>query len=157
MLMSHSLSLLHISLHRFLSPCLILFLLHCLCHCLHLLLLFFSPMPPAETTDPPASKPVRDFRYVYTHRTKVPASEPVLANPSPVDGPPSQQSTSPFDLDILIALRKGKWSCIDHPISNFVSYDTLTSLFVSLLHLYPLSLYSCLIQSLYWYLPGSRL
>jgi len=29
-----------------------------------------SPVPPAETTDPPASKPVRDFRYVYTHRQR---------------------------------------------------------------------------------------
>ena len=28
------------------------------------------PVPPAETTDPHASKPVRDFRYVYTHRSK---------------------------------------------------------------------------------------
>ena len=30
------------------------------------------PVPPVETPDPPASKPVRDFRYVYTHCPKVP-------------------------------------------------------------------------------------
>ena len=36
LLMSHSLSLFHISLHRFPSPYLRVSLLHCLCHCLHL-------------------------------------------------------------------------------------------------------------------------
>jgi len=35
-----SLNLFHISLHRFLLPYMRLFFLHCLCHCLHLLLLF---------------------------------------------------------------------------------------------------------------------
>jgi len=45
------------------------------------------PVPPVETTDSPASKPVRDFRYVYTHHPKVPASEFILAISSPVDGP----------------------------------------------------------------------
>ena len=39
-LMSHFLSLFRICLHMFLSPYLRLFLLHCLCYCLHLLLLF---------------------------------------------------------------------------------------------------------------------
>ena len=82
------------------------------------------PMPPAETTDPPTSKPVQNFRYIYTHRPKVPASEPVPTNPSPVDGPPPP-SASPSDLDIPITLRKGKRSCTDHLISNFVSYDHL--------------------------------
>ena len=78
---------------------------------------------PAKTTDPLASKLVRDFRYVYTHRPKVPSFKPVLANPSPVDCPSSPPSASPFDLDTLIALQKGKWPCTDHIISNFVSYD----------------------------------
>jgi len=41
LLMSHSLSLFHISLYRLMSPYLRLFLLHCMCHYLHLLLLFF--------------------------------------------------------------------------------------------------------------------
>jgi len=63
-----------------------------------------SRVPPVETPDPPATKPVRDFRYVYTHHPKVPASEPVPANPSPVDDlPPPSAFLS--DLDILIALR----------------------------------------------------
>ena len=76
-----------------------------------------SPVPPTETKDPPASKPVRDIRYVYTHRRKVPTSELIPANPSLVDGPPPP-SASPSDLDIPIALRKGKRSCNNHPISN---------------------------------------
>ena len=57
-----------------------------------------------ETQDLPATKPVRDFKYVYTHRSKVSSSEPVPANPSPVDDlPPPSAFLS--DLDILIALR----------------------------------------------------
>ena len=82
-----------------------------------------SPVSLVETQDPPAIKPVRDFRYVYTHHLKVPTSEPVLAIPSLVEGPPSPPSASPSDLDIFIILRKGKWSCTDHSILNFVSYD----------------------------------
>jgi len=88
-----------------------------------------SPMPPAETTDPPASKPVRDFRYVYTHSPKVPASKPIPTNPSPVDGPLPPPSASPSDLAILIAFQKGKRSCTDHPILNSVSYDHLNPTF----------------------------
>jgi len=84
---------------------------------------------PAETADLPASKPVRDFRYVYTHHSKVPVSEPILANPSLVDGPPPLQSASPSDLDIPSALRKGKRSYTDHLILNFVSYDHLNPTF----------------------------
>ena len=80
------------------------------------------PVPPTKTTDPPASKSVRDLRYVYTHRPKVPSCELVPANPSPVEGPPPL-STSTSDLDIPVALQKGKRSCTDHTILNFVSYD----------------------------------
>jgi len=79
-------------------------------------------VPLAETADPPALKLVKDFRYVYTHCPKVPASEQVSANPSPIDGPPPP-SVSPSDLDILIALRK------DHPISNFVSDNHINPTF----------------------------
>jgi len=116
----------------------------------------FSLVPPVETPDPPATKLVRDFRYVYTHRPKVLASELVPANPSPIDGhlPPS---ASLSDLDIPIALRKGKRSCIDHPISNFVSYDHLNPTFRQ----FALSLSSeSILKSYtenYWHLPGSRL
>jgi len=87
-----------------------------------------SPVLPVETQDPPATKPIRDFRYVYTHRPKVPAFELVPVIPSPVEGPPPP-SASPSDLDILIAPRKGKRSCTDHPILNFVSYDHLNPTF----------------------------
>jgi len=85
-------------------------------------------VPPVETLNPPVTKPARGFRYVYTHRPKAPTSEPVSANSSPVDGPPLL-SASPFDLEILIALRKGKRSYIDHLILNFVSYDYLNIIF----------------------------
>jgi len=87
-----------------------------------------SPVSPAETKVPPASKPARNFRYVYTHRPKVPASEPIPTNLFSVDGPPPP-SASPSDFDILIALRKGKQSCTDYSISNFVSYDHLNLIF----------------------------
>ena len=39
-----------------------------------------SPVLPIEITDPHASKPVQNFRYIYTHRPKVPAFEPIPAN-----------------------------------------------------------------------------
>ena len=66
-----------------------------------------SPIPSVKTQDPLAPKPIQDFKYVCTHRPKVPASEPVPAIPSIVDGPPPPPSASLSDLDILIALRKG--------------------------------------------------
>jgi len=86
---------------------------------------------PVDTSEPPASKPVRDFRYVYTHHQKVSASEPVSANLSSVDSPPlpPQPLASPSTLDVPIALRKGKRSCTNHSILNFVSYDHLNLTF----------------------------
>jgi len=63
---------------------------------------------------------------------KVPTSEPVLADSSPVEGPPSQPSAPFFDLDVPIALRKGKWSCTDHPISILFHMIVLIPLFASL-------------------------
>jgi len=73
--------------------------------------------------------PPWDFRYVYTRRQKVPASEPVLVDSSsPVEGPSPQPSAPPYDLNIPIALYKGK-SCIDHLIFYFVSYDHLNPSF----------------------------
>jgi len=66
-----------------------------------------STVPLAETKDPVASKPVQDFRYVYTHCPKVPASEFIPVIPSPGDDPPPP-SASPFDLDVHIAIQKGK-------------------------------------------------
>jgi len=86
------------------------------------------PVPSVEIQDPPAPKPVWDFRYVYTHCPKVPVSELVSVIPSPVNDPPPS-SASPSNLDILIALRKDKQSCTDYLISIFVSYDYLNPTF----------------------------
>jgi len=66
------------------------------------------------------------LRYVYIHRQKVPASEPVRAASSPVEGAPPQPSVPSSDFDVRIALRKDKRSCTDHLISHFVSHDRLT-------------------------------
>jgi len=84
------------------------------------------------------SELVWDFRYVYTYRPKVPAFEPILAIPSPVDGLTPTPSASPSDLDVPIALQKSKRSCTDHLISNFASYDNLNPTFCQ----FALSLYS---------------
>jgi len=90
----------------------------------------FSPVSLKDTTAPPAPKPPRekDFRHVYTHRQKVPASEQIPAASSQVEGPPPQPSVPSSDFDVPIVLCKGKWSCTNHPISHFGSYDRLTPL-----------------------------
>ena len=51
-----------------------------------------SSVSPTATTEPPAPKPFQDFRYHYTRRPKVSASESVPADYSPVEDPPSQSS-----------------------------------------------------------------
>ena len=89
-----------------------------------------SLVSPIETQNPPATKPVRNFKYVYTHRPKVSSFEPIPANPSLVDGPPPPPSASPYDFDMFIALQKCKRSFTDYPISNFISYDHLNPTFL---------------------------
>ena len=81
------------------------------------------PVSLKDTTAPPAPKLPRekDFRLVYTHWQKVPTSEPIPIISSPVEGLLPQPLVHSSDFDITIALRKGKRSCIDHPISHFVS------------------------------------
>ena len=81
-----------------------------------------STMLLKDTTSSLAPKPPRkkDFSYVYTHRQKVPAFESVPTASFPVEGLPPQPSVFSSDFDVPIAIRKGKWSCIDHPISHFV-------------------------------------
>ena len=90
-------------------------------------------VPPEDTSEPNASTPVQAlvkyFRIVYTHRQKVLTSASFPVNPSTVDGSPVQPSAPPTDLEILITLRKGKQSCTDHPISNFVSHNHLNPQF----------------------------
>ena len=90
-----------------------------------------SPVSLKDTTAPPAPKPPRekDFRHVYTHRQKLPASEQVPAASFPVETSPPQLSIPSSDFDVHIALRKGKQSCTDHSISHFVSYDCFTPFF----------------------------
>ena len=62
-----------------------------------------SPVSSLDTSKPPTSMPIHDFRYVHTHRQKVSASEPISANHSPVNGSP-QPSASPSDFHTPIAL-----------------------------------------------------
>jgi len=88
-----------------------------------------SPVPLVDTSEPPVSNSVWDFRYVHTRHQKVPISEPVPVDPSLEDGSSSQPSAFSSDLDIPIALRKGNRSCTGHPISKFVSYDHLNFTF----------------------------
>lgn len=76
------------------------------------------------SSDPP--RPL--ITYVYTHRDKPPQSN--VVGPQSAD-PPVAISSLPasalFDcnLDLPIALRKGKCNCT-HPISSFVSYNHLS-------------------------------
>ena len=86
-----------------------------------------SSMPPIDNTAQPAPNHVLNFRYVYTHRQKVPAPKRVPTDSSsPVEGPLPQPLSPFFDLDVPVALRKNKRSCTDHLIYHFVSYDRLT-------------------------------
>jgi hypothetical protein len=54
-------------------------------------------------------------------------SLPLPPSASPSADSPSSQSTS--DLDLPIAIRKGKRTCTEHPISNCVSFDHLSPSF----------------------------
>ena len=80
-----------------------------------------------------------------THRQKVPASEPVPATSSTVEGQPPQSSVPFSDFDVSIALHKGKWSCTDHLITHFVSHDRLTLSF----HQFAMSLSSVTLPKSY--------
>jgi len=86
-------------------------------------------VPSAETTDPYASKPVQDFRYVYTHHLKVLTSESVLANLSRLTVLFLHHQLLLLILIFILLFEKEKQSCTVHPISNFVSYDHLNPTF----------------------------
>jgi len=93
--MSCSLSLFHTSLHKvqWLHQSWLSFF-RCMYCCLHLLMFLMSLHQ--DTTEPPAPKPLRDFRYVYTHRQKILASKLVLIDSSsPVEGPSPQPLAHP--------------------------------------------------------------
>ena len=54
-------------------------------------------------------------------------SLPLHSSTSTFEDSPPPQSTS--DLDLPIAIRKGKRTCTEHPISNCVSFDHLSPSF----------------------------
>jgi len=127
LLISRSLNPLHTSLHKVQLLHQNLFLFHSLFHylCLAHVPNVSSPASPTDPTEPLAPKPPRekDFRHVYTHRQKVPISELILTESSLVEGPSPQPSAPPYDLEVHIALRKGKRSFINHHISHFIFDD----------------------------------
>ena len=106
-------------------------------------MLFVSVIPTHVPIAPPTSPisivpPIPPISQVYIHRRNqdvllVPPPPPVeFSLPLPPsaltfeDSPPPQ-STS--DLDLPIAICKGKRTCTEHPISNYVSFDHLSPSF----------------------------
>uniref|UniRef100_A0A2N9EN83 Integrase catalytic domain-containing protein n=1 Tax=Fagus sylvatica TaxID=28930 RepID=A0A2N9EN83_FAGSY len=82
--------------------------------------------------------PVPPISQVYVHRRNqdvplVPPLPPVeFSLPLPPSASPSADSPPPqstSDLDLPIAIRKGKRTCTEHPISNCVSFDHLSPSF----------------------------
>jgi transposase InsO family protein len=82
--------------------------------------------------------PVSPISQVYVRRRNqdvpfVPPPPPVeFSLPLPPSASPSADSPPPqstLDLDLLIAIRKGKRTCTEHPISNCVSFDHLSPSF----------------------------
>jgi transposase InsO family protein len=82
--------------------------------------------------------PVPPISQVYVRRRNqdvplVPPPRPVeFSLPLPPSASPSADSPPPqstSDLDLPIAIRKGKRTCTEHPISNCVSFDHLSPFF----------------------------
>jgi hypothetical protein len=92
-----------------------------------------SPVIPTPIPFAPQAPPISQV-YVRRRHQGVPLVPPQVESPplppssaSTSADPPLPQSTS--NLDLPIALRKSKRTCTDHPISNFVSFDHLSSSF----------------------------
>uniref|UniRef100_A0A2N9J5N3 Integrase catalytic domain-containing protein n=1 Tax=Fagus sylvatica TaxID=28930 RepID=A0A2N9J5N3_FAGSY len=92
-----------------------------------------SPVIPTPIPFAPQAPPISQV-YVRRRHQGAPLVPPQVESPplppssaSTSADPPLPQSTS--DLDLPIALRKSKRTCTDHPISNFVSFDHLSSSF----------------------------
>lgn len=93
-----------------------------------------SPSPPSHgSQDQNRQKEIR----VYTRRERnkqvtnshhSQEANPVI-EPSQLKDSGTLLSNTQSDLDIPIALRKGRRSCTQHPISNFISYAKLSSPF----------------------------
>ena len=111
-----------------------------------------SPVSPADTTEPLASKRLRDFRYVYTHWQKNPASKSV---PTEVEDHFHQPSALTLTFLLPSAKMNGLVLIILFPISFFMTI--LILLFASLPCLYLLSLFLDLMRRQYWYQHGNKL
>uniref|UniRef100_A0A2N9F6X6 Integrase catalytic domain-containing protein n=1 Tax=Fagus sylvatica TaxID=28930 RepID=A0A2N9F6X6_FAGSY len=92
-----------------------------------------SPVIPTPIPFAPQAPPISQV-YVRRRHHGVPLVPPLVESPpllpssaSTSTDLPLPQSTS--DLDLPIALRKSKRTCTEHPISNFVSFDHLSSSF----------------------------
>jgi len=97
------------------------------------------PVLQTNTTELPAPKPLQDFRYVYTHRPKVPASESVPADSSPVEGSPPQPSAPSSDLNVPLPSAKVN----DHVlIIVFLILFPMISFFSPICHVFVFCLYS---------------
>ncbi|XP_071918386.1 retrovirus-related Pol polyprotein from transposon TNT 1-94 isoform X2 [Coffea arabica] len=83
-----------------------------------------SPLLP-ESSSPPDSiaRLSRPHLQVYSRRSIV-EKVPDMPRTSPINSQSSNSGMTPScELDLPIALRKGKRHCTSHPISNFVSYS----------------------------------
>jgi len=111
---------------------------------------------PTDTTKLPASKPLWDFRYVYTRWPKISASESVPANSSLVDVLLLSHQHLPLILMFLLSSEKVNVHVliILFSISFFMIVPIL--LFASLPCLYLLSLFLGLMRRQYWYQHESR-
>jgi uncharacterized membrane protein YgcG len=92
-----------------------------------------SPVIPTPIPFAPQAPPISQV-YVRRRHHGVPLVPPIVESPpllpssaSTSTDLPLPQSTS--DLDLPIALRKSKRTCTEHPISNYVSFDHLSSSF----------------------------
>ncbi|XP_058000840.1 uncharacterized protein LOC131179109 [Hevea brasiliensis] len=80
-----------------------------------------SPLPqPVHSVSRPTRPPVV---HIYSRKLEIPDSDPP---PTTSLGDPVLHTDHDSDLNLPIALRKGKRSCT-YPISSFVSYNQLSS------------------------------
>ncbi|KAI9186472.1 hypothetical protein LWI28_017572 [Acer negundo] len=97
------------------------------------------------SSDPPIPSPVIPTRtqenplLVYSHRNTFPVGdENNQGGSTPLNQPSIHESNSNpdpttstdiYDLDLLIAVRKGQRSIVKYPLANFVSFDALSCSF----------------------------
>ena len=103
-----------------------------------------------------AQKPFRNFRYVNTHQTKVPAFESILVDSSSGRSF-SLAITPPSNLDVSIASVKVNDHVLIILFLILFPMIVLIPPFASLLCLCLLSLFLGLMRSQYWYQPRGKL